>query len=580
MPCLTSSANSTAATRLHSFQQTQLKKANTWNRMMLFLILSTVLLSYSSGFELCAGLPHNSNDILEKNFWEISDPQSTSYLKHLSREQIKDMIKASELDLHQIQTWFTSIGATSTTIGYLGDTVTAVFPPTTTFDNGKNIPTHLFDLDFLLRRDPIKKSPQDNLIRSTQPFDSTYSPSAQKQAYGIPADLAASANSTTLQMVWGPGTFGYSLSDLTRLKNSDVPLLNLSRVNYDTANHGQQGGDNFGEGNLDTQMITSFGLNIHTLISNTNTSASTEEGNGFGQALLDFVTELSGRKTVPHVLSLSLGSLGATSCNMLCDEAVKKGISKSDCNSYLQNQRQVCMFLSTKQVNRISNGFKILGARGVSIFGSSGDGGSHFSFQEFEGGNIANVLNEVSCEFTFPVFPTTSPYVISVGGTDWSGFFNPNSAKPKAWSGSGGGFSWQFPQPAHQMNTVSNYVKMYSNQSVYPASTAYNMSGRAYPDISAVAVDGTSQSSPTTAGIWSLLMDHRLNAGLPPLGFLGPRLYQVNEKYPNEAYESVQSGNTKTSCDNGFPSSSSGWDPVTGWGRPVWAGMIKHFGSD
>ena len=56
---------------------------------------------------------------------------------------------------------------------------------------------------------------------------------------------------------------------------------------------------------------------------------------------------------------------------------------------------------------------------------------------------------------------------------------------------------------------------MYSNQSVYPASTAYNMSGRAYPDISAVAVDGTSQSSPTTAGIWSLLMDHRLNAGLP-----------------------------------------------------------------
>ncbi len=31
----------------------------------------------------------------------------------------------------------------------------------------------------------------------------------QKDAYGIPEDLAAT-NEKTLQMVWGPGTFGYS----------------------------------------------------------------------------------------------------------------------------------------------------------------------------------------------------------------------------------------------------------------------------------------------------------------------------------------------------------------------------------
>ena len=23
-----------------------------------------------------------------------------------------------------------------------------------------------------------------------------------------------------------------------------------------------------------------------------------------------------------------------------------------------------------------------------------------------------------------------------------------------------------------------------------------------------------------------------------------------------------------------------GWDPVTGWGRPVWKGMLQHFGED
>ena len=82
------------------------------------------------------------------------------------------------------------------------------------------------------------------------------------------------------------------------------------------------------------------------------------------------------------------------------------------------------------------------------------------------------------------------------------------------------------------------------------------------------------------AGIFSLLMDHRLNAGLPPLGFLGPRLWKVSEAYPGEAFQSVDSGNTKTSCSTGFPAATGAWDPVTGFGRPVWAGIVKHFGAD
>ena len=48
---------------------------------------------------------------------------------------------------------------------------------------------------------------------------------------------------------------------------------------------GTAGGDNYGEGNLDVKMITAFGLNVHTIVSNTNTSSSTEEGNGFGEVV-------------------------------------------------------------------------------------------------------------------------------------------------------------------------------------------------------------------------------------------------------------------------------------------------------
>ena len=91
-------------------------------------------------------------------------------------------------------------------------------------------------------------------------------------------------------------------------------------------------------GTNDSAMISAFGLNVTTLVSNTNTSASTEESTGFGVALLDFVTELSSRQTVPHVLSMSLGSLNDASCSLLCNEVSKMGFTVQDCNNYMATQ--------------------------------------------------------------------------------------------------------------------------------------------------------------------------------------------------------------------------------------------------
>ena len=93
--------------------------------------------------------------------------------------------------------------------------------------------------------------------------------------------------------------------------------------------------------------------------------------------------------------------------------------------------------------------------------------------------------------------------------------------------------------------------------------------------MSAVAVEGTSESAPTVAGIFSLLIDARLNAGLPPLGPLGPRIYEVARAFPGEAFDDVATGNTKTSCATGFPA-TKGWDPATGWGRPRWPGLLAR----
>ena len=53
---------------------------------------------------------------------------------------------------------------------------------------------------------------------------------------------------------------------------------------------------------------------------------------------------------------------------------------------------------------------------------SSGDGGSHWSFGEFDPENpMGAVLNKIGCKFQFPIYPSPSPYMISVGGTMWAG---------------------------------------------------------------------------------------------------------------------------------------------------------------
>eukprot|EP00943_MAST-04B_sp_MAST-4B-sp1_P002328 g2328.t1 len=560
-----------------------------------FLSAATITQAKTSKnvFQIVLGLPHQNKDVFEQKFWRISTPNTKEYLKHLSITEIKQIIGASKGTVKKAKDFILkTLKCIPNTIqiSSLHDMVTAQCNNMNTSDqniwskNGLPLKkVYNQQYDFILRRDEKREKFKDtykkNDKKNSHNLKGSYSIGNQKKAYGIPVDLVAT-NETLLQMVWGPGTFGYSKSQLEELKKSQVPLLNLSKVKFDTDNHGTPGGDNWGEGNLDVSMITSFGLNVETLVSNTNTSSSTEEGNGFGQALLDFVTELSSRKRIPQILSISLGSLSAYSCDLLCKKAAEKGFELSKCNNFLQDQRQVCMFLSQDQVKRINAGFQILGARGTTIFGSSGDGGSHFSFEPFSGGSeLANTLNDISCEYNMPVFPTTSPYVTSVGGTDWGGFFPSPTNKPEAWSGSGGGFSWQFERPEYQIETIDKYIQKMNATSAFPPSTSYNNVGRGYPDIAAVSIDGTSQSSPTMAGIWSMITDHRLNKGLPPLGHLGPRLYQVNEKYPGEAFFDILKGNTKTSCDTGF-GCTNGWDPVTGFGRPIFNGMLKHFGND
>eukprot|EP00756_Hemistasia_phaeocysticola_P027279 Hpha_TRINITY_DN16107_c1_g16::TRINITY_DN16107_c1_g16_i1::g.4037::m.4037/K01279/TPP1, CLN2; tripeptidyl-peptidase I len=538
------------------------------------LALGAVAACARAEHEVVVGLKLSNTQALEEAFWGVADPKSPEYLKHRSLADLSRLVGAPVEQQRAASEWLRSQGATSVRVSKLGDTVTGVFPDAPSVS--LSVAAAPVPADFILHRGGSAAVVPREAARIESPELGGPSVKDTKAAYGIPNDLMAS-NPKTLQMVWGPGTFGYSPASLKMWKDYACPNYNVSKIHFDTANHGQSGGDNFMEGTLDVHMIGAFGLNVDTLVSNTNTSSSTEEGNGFGQALLDFLTELASRDTIPQVMSLSLGSLSAASCDLLCSEAVKKGHTMKECNSFLQQQRQVCMFLSQAQVARINQAFQVLGTRGMTIFGSSGDGGSHFSFDPFSGSSsIASTLNDISCEFQMPVFPTTSPYIVSVGGEQWK---SSDPSKPQGWSRAGGGFSWEFGAPAHQTKAVNAYIAAQKAAGTLPPETSFNLTGRAYPDIVSISSQGTSQSSPMMAGIFSLLNDHRLNNGLPPLGPLGPRLWATMAQSPGVAFEDITEGDTDYKCSSGF-AAAAGWDPASGWGRPKWSGMVKLFGAD
>ncbi|KAI0355318.1 tripeptidyl peptidase A [Trametes cingulata] len=216
---------------------------------------------------------------------------------------------------------------------------------------------------------------------------------------------------------------------------------------------------------------------------------------------------------------------------------------------------------------RVCAGFAQLGARGVSLMFSSGDGGvgdgeEDPALQECFTNDGRNVTRFV------PLFPPSCPFVTAVGGTihvpETAVFF------------SGGGFSDVFPRPAYQELAVSKFLKTLA-PGTYKG--LFNPNGRAIPDVAAqadlfriflsgrpVSIGGTSAAAPTFTGIVSLLNSARLSKGLPPLGFLNPLIYTIQALDPT-AFNDITVGNNPGCGTPGF-NATKGWDPVTGVGTP------------
>jgi len=203
--------------------------------------------------------------------------------------------------------------------------------------------------------------------------------------------------------------------------------------------------------------------------------------------------------------------------------------------------------------------------QGVSVFVASGDFG------------VANPDKQGRL-FPFPTvpFPTSSPDVISVGGTEIPipqpalTTYNPETV----WSefgflGTGGGYSTVFGEPGYQVSaaipdasSARGLPDVAYNSAVVGLFIIYeSFDPRFNPDW--VEVAGTSAAAPQWAAI-----DAIANQADGPLGFLNPRLYQIytNGSY-GAAFHDITVGDNSASGITGY-SAAVGWDPATGLGTP------------
>jgi tripeptidyl-peptidase-1 len=302
--------------------------------------------------------------------------------------------------------------------------------------------------------------------------------------------------------------------------------------------------------------------------------------------------------TLPNVVSISYGWPEAGQCDV-------PGQS-----TYCSNDN------AADYMNRTNTEFAKLGVMGTTMVVCSQDLGAPGEF------NPDCSLDNTEYPM-WPVYPGSSPYVLSVGSTAMSGSGNgiglatvPHTA-PEVTAPvcskyncsaetsevacmlgnciftSGGGFS-NYTTANGMPDWQSSAAQAYFSSGVPLPSKGFSREGRGYPDVGSigqnvlivqdgavVVTGGTSASTPLWAGIVTLLNDHQLSKGKPTLGFLPPLLYKMANDQPNTFNAVLRGGNRCTEescCKYGYlvaaKKGAGFWNPVTGLGSPNVANIL------
>ncbi len=216
-------------------------------------------------------------------------------------------------------------------------------------------------------------------------------------------------------------------------------------------------------------------------------------------------------------------------------------------------------YTTSSQVQTDDQYFVKLSSAGVTVFASSGDGGSTPG-----AGTSTDESGPLQAES-----PASDPNVTSVGGTSLTLDSNNNETSESVWNNntgsSGGGTSIYFSRPSWQTGTGVPSGTMRLVPDIACAADP-NTGAILYLNGSTEVVGGTSWSSPTCAAFCALINQSRTNAGLSSVGLLGPQIYPL---MGTTNFRDITSGNNATSGSSGNYNATTGYDEATGIGVPL-----------
>ncbi|HEV2217283.1 MAG TPA: S53 family peptidase [Candidatus Dormibacteraeota bacterium] len=273
-------------------------------------------------------------------------------------------------------------------------------------------------------------------------------------------------------------------------------------------------------------------------------------------------------------------------------------------------------FGSVQSLLNLRHAFISAAANGVTVLGSSGDGGTaNGTLQSLLGPGANGVGPNQLIPFPSVEWPASDPLVTGVGGTylctnptaastdprtvDSADPPTPCSAHPgvseRGWIDAGGGFSHVFARPSYQdalpagstpigsMRGVPDIGLQASSRTgalIYvslPPDGSGGLSCGSVPCSSGwYDIGGTSLSCPQWAALVAIA-DQKAGHGL---GLINPTLYKIanGPNYANDFFDVTTGNNQTVSTIPGYPA-TTGWDPVTGLGTPNAANLIPDLAS-
>lgn len=563
----------------------------------------------SKTIELQIGLKQGHFDELDRHLREVSDPDHARYGQHLSADEVDELVAPSSETHDLVHDWLRESGIDTTKIAYSSarDWVIVHLPIEAVED--------LIDAEYhnykhsdgtIVARTTSWSLPRHlhNHIDAIQPTTSFFHVTKQAatwvsesvevpSSYTTPknSSIAAVCNVTSVtpecfQTLYSTKWYNTQASDENKVGFTnylgEIPIRPDTKLFLDkyrpeassqayafkqtsidngpiqdgplTYNQSSVAGISR-EANLDVQAIA--GISWDTPITSYSTGGSPpftpdiSTPTNTNEPYLVWVNWLLNQRSIPQVISTSYGD---------SEQTVPRSYAERVCKQFAQ-----------------------VGARGTTLFFSSGDSGL--------GATDTCFTNDGKKTYQFsPSFPASCPYVTTVGATmnfePEESAYRPSrntSAGFRDLYASGSGFSYYFDRPSYQDKAVPKYIKALGDQ--YQG--LYNKEGRGYPDLAAQGlyfayfwngtegtISGTSASSPLTAGIFSLVNDALLASGKPTLGFLNPWLYKKGYKGLTDITKGFSHG-----CNvQGFPA-TEGWDPVTGFGTPDFPKLLKQAGA-